>query len=155
MKSRPLGIAALSLLLFLNAAFYGFLAVLSLVDFGALTSVLRALSPGGVGPAEMHLALGKFLTVYYGVFALFTWTLAWGFWRLRNWTRLVALALMGLSLAFLPIELLRPTRSLNGVTIASALVRVGVTVMLGYYLLSAKVREAFHRSASRSAHPAE
>ena len=143
MKARPVGITVLSLLLFLNAGFYGLLAVLSVTSVGALTTVLTALSPGGVGPAAPHLAMGKFLPGYYGASTILTGTLALSFWKLQNWGRLVSLALMGISLAFLPIEVLHADQNPNGAMIASALVRVGVTVLIGWYLLSDKVRRAF------------
>ena len=155
MKSRPVGITVLSLLLFLNAGFYALLAVLSVIRFGALTIVLTALSPGGVGPAAPHLAMGKFLPAYYGVSTLLTGALALGFWKLQNWSRLVSLALMGISLAFLPIEFLHASQSPSGAMIGSALVRVGVTVLIGWYLLSTKVRQAFRPTEATAGPQAE
>ena len=145
MSSRPVGITIISVLLLLNVAFYVVLAVLSIVNHDALASLLWAISPGGAGPAAVHLSMGRFELVYYCAMILLTSALAMGFWKLWNWTRIVILVLIGINLigvAAAPLVMAR-----GGMASAAPLVRIVVSVLIsllvGWYLLSAKVRAAF------------
>ena len=153
MSSRPAGINVLAVLLFLNLAAYATLAVLSLVNRNALAAVLQGLSPRGAGPAAAHLSMGSFVAVYYAAMVLVTGALAWGFRKLWNWKRMVALALIGASLIGAAAETFSLVRSGNGAVSASSLARVAVSVLIavlvGWYLLSAKVPAAFRPSATR------
>jgi hypothetical protein len=153
MKSRPWPISIFSLLLFFNAAFYAVLAALSLVNRPALAAVLQALSPGGAGPADVHLAMGKFLPFYYVTFTFVTVGIGMGFWRLWNWARVVVLGLIGLSLAMAVPEALNLIRSGGVGGTALFLLRIGVGVLIGWYLLSSKVRSAFRSPAASVAIP--
>lgn len=150
MSSRPVGITAV--LLFLNVAASAALGVLSLVNKDALAAVLEGLSPGGAGLAAVHLSMGRFVTVYYGAMVLATGALAWGFWKLWNWTRMVALALIGASVIGAAAETFSLVRSGSGATSAVSLARVAasilIPVLIGWYLSSAKVRAAFRPSAT-------
>ncbi len=152
MRSRPLGITILSVLLFLNSAGYAVLCMLSIVNRRVLAAVLQGLSPGGAGPAAMQLSMGRSLTVYYIVLLAITGALAMGFWRLLNWARMVALALIGVSLIAAAIELFSLVRSPSGsaslVVVARVAVSVLISVLIGWYLVSAKVRAAFRPSAT-------
>ena len=153
MSSRPVSITIISVLWFLDAAFYSVLAVLSIVNHDALAALLSALSPGGAGPAVVHLAMGRFEPVYYVAMTLITGALAWGFWKLSNWSRIVALVLIGANLAGASIAPFIMAQNESSALNASSLVRVAVSVLIGllvgWYLLSAKVRAAFRKSAER------
>jgi hypothetical protein len=152
MSSRPVGISVLAVLLFLNVAAYAALAVLSLVNSNALAAVLRGLSPGGAGPAAAHLSMGRFVAVYYSAMVLVTGALAWGFWKLWNWARMVALALIGASLIGAAVETFSLVRDGSGAASAVSLARVAasllISALIGWYLCSAKVRAAFRPSAN-------
>src|ERR1700680_1879488 len=130
MRSRPVGITVLAVLTFLNVAAYAALAVLSLVNREALAAVLQGLSPGGAGPAAAHLSMGRFVTVYYAAMALITGALAWGFWKLWNWTRIVALTLICASLIGAAAETVSLVRSGNGAASAVFLARGVVSVLI-------------------------
>lgn len=151
MTARPRGITVFSVLLFVNMTAYAVLAVLSIVNRDALVAVLRALSPGGAGPASVHLSMGRLLPVYYAAFVLITGALAMGFWRLWNWTRIIVLALIAVSLIGGVVETVNAVRS--GSAGAVFLVRVTasvlISVLIAWYLLSTKVRTAFRSSATR------
>ena len=153
MSSRPVSITIISVLWFLDAAFYAVLAVLSIFNHDALAALLGAISPGGAGPAAVHLAMGRLEPVYYVAMTLITGALAWGFWNLWNWSRIVALVLIGVNLAGASIAPFIMAQSESSVLNAASLVRVAVSVLIGllvgWYLLSAKVRAAFRKSAER------
>jgi hypothetical protein len=153
MRSRPLGITILAVLSFLNMALYAPLAGLSIVNRDALAAVLRAMSPGGAGPAAVQLTMGKFLPVYYVAFLLLIGALGLGFWKLWNWTRLVALMLIAVSLCGAAAQVFDMIQSGTAPAGAAFWLRIAssvlISVLIGWYLLTAKVREAFSHSANK------
>jgi len=151
MKPRPLGITILSVLLFLNSAFYVVLAALSVVNHNALAALLWAISPGGAGPAVAHLSMGRtFEPVYYCAMISFTGLLAWGFWKLWNWTRVVSLVLIAVNLLGTAVAPFIMARGGSGAAGVAPMVRIIIStlisLLIGWYLLSAKVRAAFRAS---------
>jgi len=144
MRTRPVGVTILAMLLALNAVFYVVIAAVALFNRDALRSMLHTLSPSGMGPESAHLAMGGMLPVYYTLMAGATAVLATGFWKLWNWARVVVLALIGLSLLAMVVELrllfVAPTTS----AFAMAAFRLGLMAFFGWYLLYRPVRDAFH-----------
>jgi hypothetical protein len=152
MKTRPLGVTILAVLAFLNMAVYIVFAVLSIVSMDRLAAILQALSPGGAGPAAMQMSMQRFLPVYYVVFMLITGALGLGFWKLWNWARIVSLLLIGVSLIAAVWETFSDVHGGNVAGGAVYWVRIGVSVLIsvliGWYLMSAKVRAAFGARAT-------
>lgn len=143
MRIRPIGITIFAALFAINIAFYVVLATLAVFNRSALIGLLHALSPSGVGPAPLHTAMGRLLPVYYAAMAAVTVALAMGFWRLWNWTRIVVLAMIAISLVLMvkevPLLVTAPTPG----AIALTLVRVALSLLVGWYLFSRPVRHAF------------
>ena len=149
MKPRPLGITIMAVLLFVNVATYAVLAALSLLNTQALTAILRVLSPGGSGPAGVHLGMGKFLPVYYVFSMVLVGWVAMGFWKLWNWSRILVLAMIGLSLVFLLGTEIAVASSGSAAAITLFLVRLGLCLLVGWYLLSRNIRNAFRPNGDR------
>jgi hypothetical protein len=151
MTTRPFGITILAILLAVNTAFYVVLAALALFSSHALQSMLHTLSPSGIGPENMHMAMGRLLPLYYLLMAGATVALAIGFWKLWNGARIVVLALMALSLvgaaAQMRLLLAAPTTT----AIVLIVLRLGLIFLLGWYLLRGSVREAFRRRGGATA----
>lgn len=142
---RPVGITILALLSFINVATYGALLALAVFDPPALASVLKGLSPGGAGP-EMQLKMGTWLPLYYATGMLATLLVGLGFWKLWNWTRLVVLAMIGVSAVTLfSVEAASLWRTHSGSGLALWLFRLGLCAFFAWYLTSRKVRGAFRR----------
>jgi hypothetical protein len=145
MSRRPLGITIGAILFATNAAYYVGFAALAILNRDALRSVLRALSPSGMGPEAAHMAMGHLLPLYYVLMSGLTVTLAIGFWKLWNWSRMVVLALLGLSLLSLLAEvrplIAGPTTSAIGLTV----LRLGLIALVDWYLLRESVRDAFRQ----------
>jgi len=150
-KRRPLGITILAVLSGVGVAQYAVLAALAVFDRAALDGLLRALSPSGAGPEALHSAMGRWLPFYYLAMTGLSAAMALGFWRLWNWVRLVILTMMAVSLMLMLGELpglfAAPTANAIGLT----LLRVGLCVLWGWYLLRRPVREAFRPTLSWSA----
>jgi len=143
MSRRPLGITVGAIVFAANAAYCVGFAALAIFNRDSLRSVLGALSPSGMGPEAAHMAMGRLLPLYYALLAGLTVALAIGFWKLWNWSRIVVLALLGLSLLSLIAEvrplIAGPTRS----AIALTVWRLGLIAFVGWYLLRTSVRDAF------------
>jgi hypothetical protein len=149
MRRRPLGITIFALLGFLQVAIYATLAALAVVNREALAALLHSLSPGGSGPEKIHLAMGKLLPVYYATMMLLCLPWAIGFWRLWNWTRRVSVALIALSFIVL-LATANPAALRDGGAGAIALyiLRLGLCLGFGWYLMSGKVSAAFRRNSA-------
>ena len=149
MRIRPIGITIFAALFAINIAFYVVLATLAVFNRSALIGLLHALSPSGVGPAPLHTAMGRLLPVYYAAMAAVTGALAMGFWRLWNWTRIVVLAMIAISLVLMvkevPLLVTAPTPG----AIALTLVRVVLSLLVGWYLFSRPVRHAFRHAQEK------
>ncbi len=65
MNRRPVGITIGAILFAANAAYCVGFAALAILNRDALHSVLRALSPSGIGPEGAHMAMGRLLPMYY------------------------------------------------------------------------------------------
>ena len=144
MRTRPVGVTILAVLLAVNAVFYVVIAAVALFNRDALRYMLHTLSPSGMGPESMHLAMGGMLPLYYGLMAGATALLATGFWKLWNWARVVVLALIGVSFLAMVVELrllfAAPTTS----AFATTAFRLGLMAFCAWYLLHGPVRDAFH-----------
>ncbi len=143
MRKRPLGITILAVLSGVGVAQYAVLAALAVFDRATLDGLLRAMSPSGAGPEQLHNAMGAWLPVYYLAMTGLSGVMTLGFWRLWNWVRMVILAMMAISVVLmlgeLPGLLAAPTANAIGLT----LLRLGLCVLWAWYLLRRPVREAF------------
>jgi hypothetical protein len=143
MKKRPWGVTILSCIAFFNVAFYLVLAVRGMMNVENLRSTIEGMSAGGTGPMLL-LRLGPLLPFYFLLMAILLGALGWGLWTLKNWARLIVLALIGLSLVGAAVEIIHgwPTSDAKG--IAVALVRVVIALLTFWYLCLGPVRAAFH-----------
>jgi hypothetical protein len=152
MKTRPVGITVLSISSWVGVAWMALLTGLSVWRPETHAALLRSLSPGGSGPADVHLGMGRLLPLYYLAMTAASAALALALWRLRNWARLVVLATVGLSLVGLIASTTRLGRGASAGAWALFLVRIGLCFWVGSYLMSRRVRAAF-RTARPSPAP--
>ncbi|MGB0037095.1 MAG: hypothetical protein WBP79_16635 [Candidatus Acidiferrales bacterium] len=145
MRPRPLGVTVLSALLFFNVATYVVLIVMSIRYPSQLRVLLEGMAPGGgAGPAPL-LKLGAMLPVYFLGMAIVAGLMGRGLLQLKNWARLVLLALAALTIIATVVETVRGTSGMTASTLVLTLLRLGIVVLVAWYLNSAKVREAFGR----------
>lgn len=146
MRTRPIGITILALLFALNVAVYVVFTALALFNHGALVALLHRLSPSGAGPEGIHTAMGRLQPLYYSAMAALTGAMAVGFWRLHNWTRIVMLGMIALSLVLMFGQVRPVLAAPTAGAIILTLVRVALSVFWIWYLLRRPVRDAFHRA---------
>ena len=148
MRTRPIGITILALLFGVNVVAYVVLAALAVFDHSALVAVLHALSPSGAGPETIHSSMGRLQPLYYSAMAVLTGAMGVGFWRLRNWARIVLLGMIALSLV-LGLGQVRPLMAApTPGAIVLTLVRMALSVLGVWYLLRRPVRDAFRRDVA-------
>lgn len=151
MKTRPIGITILAILLWLNTGSYLVLAGLAIVRRSSLLRLLHALSSSGAGPEAIHTTMGDLLPLYYGIMAGVTFAMAIGFWKLWNWVRVMMLGIIVLSLVPMVTEVRLLFDAPAAGAISLTLVRVALSVLWLWYLLRRPVRDAFHRLPAKAA----
>jgi hypothetical protein len=149
MNNRPIGITILAVLGFISVAFYFVMTVLALVSRDQAANVLSAMTAGGAGPAPLQ-TLGAVLPFYFLITGLITLAMSWGFWKLKNWARIIALVLIGISVVAGGVGIAATSHSTTAAT-GSALVRLLVALFIFCYLCTARVRAAFRAAAAPNA----
>lgn len=145
MRPRPLGVTILAALLFFNVATYVVLIVMSIKYLDQLRALLEGMTSGGsAGPAPL-LKLGAMLPVYFLGMAIVAGLMGRGLLQLKNWARLVLLALAALTIIATVVETVRGISGMTASAFVFTLLRLGIVVLVAWYLNSAKVREAFGR----------
>ncbi|MFN2502449.1 MAG: hypothetical protein ABR530_10620 [Pyrinomonadaceae bacterium] len=147
---RPLGITILAGLNFIGAAFEAVLFILAVAAPETLRSLISALSPQGAGPDEI-LNLGPMLAVYFAVMAIVTGLIGYGLWTLRNWARIITMIIAGLSLVGMVVSLVQVGGAINLTTIILGLVRIGLCVLILWYLWKPDIRDAFRKRGAINA----
>lgn len=151
MRPRPIGITIMAVLFAMNSAFYLMLVVLAVFNRHALQAVLHTLSPSGAGPEPVHTTMGRLLPLYYMLMAGVTTGLAIGFWKLWNWARIVVLAMTAVSLVFMASKVGLLLSAPTTAAIALTALRLGLCVLVGWYLLYRPVRDAFRQQRGKVA----
>lgn len=146
MKTRPVGVTILVVLDCFGVAFYAAMAVFALVDQGRTADFLNGMSGGGTGPSPL-LRMGAFLPYYFLLMAIFTTILAWGLWKLKNWTRIIVLALIALSIVGGAAGMIMGSGQATTAGQVAAGLRIALAILIFWYLSSATVRAAFRPEA--------
>lgn len=145
-SKRPWGVALLVILLFIAVVSYVILGILAIAAPGTLRTVLVGLSPQGSGP-EMLLNLGPVLGVYFVVMAVVVGLVGYGLWTLRNWARIIVMVITALSLLATVAGLVQVLSEINLSTALLGLFRLGLSVLVLWYLWTTNVRVAFRRGS--------
>src|SRR5262245_56665514 len=142
LAKRPWGVSLMAVLYFVGAGFYVALLGLAIAAPETLRSLLRTLSPQGSGPAFL-LNLGPMLGLYFTVMVAVTGLLGYGMWTLRNWARLVTAIMTAVSLIVGVFFLARIVSHINLSTLLLDLLRIGLCLLVLWYLWRPSVRAAF------------
>lgn len=146
---RPLGVIILAVLSLIGATFEAVLFVLAIAAPATLRSLLIGLSPQGSGPDAL-LDLGTMLAIYFGVMAVLTGLIGYGLWTLRNWARVITMVIAAISLVGTLVSLVQVGSEIDFSTILLGLVRLGLCLLVLWYLWKLDVRDAFRKRATLS-----
>ena len=140
--ARPVGVSILAVLYSLGVASYSILLILSLASPHALSDLLTSISPGDSGPA-MLLSMGRGIFVYFSVMITVVGAVAWGMWTLRNWARWFTIVITAISLVATLVGLASLAGNFTVPGALLLLVRIGLCVLVLWYLFKPGVRSAF------------
>jgi hypothetical protein len=140
--ARPIGVSVLAVLYFIAVAFYAVMLAMFIGSPGTLTAVLNSISPEGVGPS-MLLTMGRALTIYFAIMIVVIGAVAWGMWTLKNWARWFTILITAISLGVTVVGVSSLMSSFTIVGLCVELVRIGLCVVILWYLFTPTVRAAF------------
>jgi len=144
---RPIGVSILAVLYFFAVASYLLLLILSFASPQTLSDLLTSISPGDAGPS-MLLNMGRGISVYFAVMVVVIGGVAWGMWMLRNWSRWFTIVITAISLGATVVGLASLAGNFTVLGATLQLVRIGLCVLILWYLFTPGVRDAFIRRQS-------
>jgi hypothetical protein len=136
---RPTGVTILAVLYILGAAGLGLCGVLFFVG----GSMLSNLAQGG-GPGSALFAMGGAVVgAFFLVFALLDLVLGIGFLKLQNWSRVVAIVLIGIGVLFglLGLATMMLHLVLFGLMFRAVVLAIQIWILV--YLFKPHVKQAF------------
>src|SRR6478672_7981726 len=139
---RPFGVSVLAVLYFIAVAFYALLLAMFVGSPQTLTGLLTSASPEGVGPS-MLLSMGRAIIFYFAVMIIVVGAVAWGMWTLRNWSRWFTIVITAISLAITLVGVTSLATSFSIVGLFLEIVRIGLCLVILWYLFTPTVRAAF------------
>jgi len=144
---RPIGVSILAVLYFFAVASYLLLLILSFASPQTLSDLLTSISPGDAGPSVL-LNMGRGISVYFAVMVIVIGAVAWGMWMLRNWSRWFTIVITAISLGATVVGLASLAGNFTVLGGLLQLVRIGLCVLILWYLFTPGVRGAFIRRQS-------
>jgi len=141
---RPWGVTLLAVLSFISVGTYLVLTVLAIAAPETLRSLLEGVSPQGSGPAVL-LEMGRVLGIYFAVMAILAGLFGYGLWTLRNWAHLVTIVIAVFSLIGTIVGLAQVASDINISTLLVGFLRIGLSVLVLWYLWTLGVRAAFRK----------
>lgn len=139
---RPTGVAVLAVFDFIGAACLLLVGIALIVGVGFVGLATRE-----PGPAALIAGIGAFSGITVLIIAAVAALLGWGLWTLKNWARVVSIVLSALG----------AVGSVMGVVFMTgmhygpfgwgwSLIRLGLNVLIVWYLLQPHVKQAFRAS---------
>lgn len=141
------GVSLMSVLYFVSAGVYIVLVLLAIGSRETLRALLNGLSPQDLGPAPVLLKLEPMLWLYFAIMAVVVTFLGYGMWTLRNWARVVTIMITAVSLVYAVVSLAQIASHINPSTLVLSLVRIGLCLLVLWYLWRPDVRAAFRKPA--------
>ncbi|HZQ92109.1 MAG TPA: hypothetical protein VFA60_09980 [Terriglobales bacterium] len=133
--NRPLGITLLAVLNFASAAVQ--------IAAGVLVFTGRVSNAITVGTGLDWFLHGPLAGLAVLLLALIQLLIGIGLWRLRNWARRLLVVILGLNCAGLVVALFAAGRLHDSVALIAVALRLAISALLLWYLLSPPVARAF------------
>jgi uncharacterized membrane protein (DUF2068 family) len=132
---RPLGVTLIAIWLWIRCAL-GILLGLGFLFVGGLAGKLSSTVSSGTALPHFLLGLGAFLGIAVGGLSILTAAAGLGVWLMKNWGRILAIALAALSLLFSFRVLFHPH-------IGFSLAKLVIDVCIIGYLMMPEVKAKF------------
>lgn len=149
---RPVGVTILAILDFLSGLGCILGGIMMIAGGGLAASFMsQAQAQGSASGAGFMAGLGALAGVFFLVCAAVYILLGIGLWKLKNWARMITVALLAIGAVFQVIGLVVVFMHFNIVALVFDAVILAVEVLILWYLLTANVRAAFTGSQARAA----
>ncbi|ABF40158.1 hypothetical protein Acid345_1155 [Candidatus Koribacter versatilis Ellin345] len=144
--NRPTGVTVLAILLFIGTAFCALIAVACFVGGAFIGSFIGAAakqSGAGAAGAGIGAAIGAVVGVVFIFIGALNAVCGFGLWGLKEWGRMLTIILTGIGLVFAVLGLFVSMLHFNLITMFLTLVRMGIAVLVIWYLMQPHVKAAF------------
>jgi len=141
---RPTGVVLIAIYHFLAALMLALVGV-SLFAGGTIFSALVGGPNSGVF-AGLGLLVGVVGGIFFLGFALVYAVAAWGIWTMREWGRILWIVMAVISLFFALPRLFLMAMSMNLLLGGYRVLRLGIGVLIIWYLMQPQIKAAFHSS---------
>lgn len=144
MHLRPTGVVLIAVYHFLAALMLALVGI-SLFAGGTIFSAMMGGANSGVF-AGLGLLVGVAGGIFFLVFALVYAAAAWGIWTMREWRRILSIVMAVISLFFSLPGLFLMAMSMNLFLGGYRVLRLGISVLIIWYLMQPQVKAAFRSS---------
>jgi hypothetical protein len=141
---RPTGVVLIAVYHFLAALMLALVGI-SLFAGGTIFSAMMGGANSGVF-AGLGLLVGVAGGIFFLVFALVYAAAAWGIWTMREWRRILSIVMAVISLFFSLPGLFLMAMSMNLFLGGYRVLRLGISVLIIWYLMQPQVKAAFRSS---------
>lgn len=143
---RPMGVVLIAVYHAVSALFLLMVAIVLAVGGTLLGAMLTAGHNGLFG--GLGMAIGVLGAVFFFIYALIAAIAAYGIWGLREWGRIMSIALAVISLLFSLPGLLMMGVHLHLFLGAYRLFRIAISGMIIWYLVQPDIKGVFQRTTS-------
>jgi hypothetical protein len=145
---RPVGVTILAVLYFIGAACSAIAGILIIVGGSALSGALgSSSSPAAVGGTLLAMG-GAVVAVICLVLAALYFVLGYGFIKLQNWVRILAIICTGIFILVELFGLVSIAAHMGMFQVVFQIVTLAVAIWVLVYLFKSNVKQAFGASAS-------
>lgn len=140
---RPVGVTILAVLYFIGAAFAALGGIIFILGGSMLSGILgRSSSPAAAGTSLLALG-GAVIGVICLVVAALDFALGYGFIKLQNWARILAIVFTGISVVFGLVGLVSILTHLAMFQMVFQVFILAIEIWILVYLFKPHVKQAF------------
>jgi hypothetical protein len=153
--NRPTGVTVLAILAFLGTALLCLLAVGSFLGGAFIGTILGSAaqhSGSGMAGAGLGAAIGAAIGVVFLIMAGLDAVCGYGLWNLKEWGRMLTIVLSAIGVVFAGFSLLGSMLHFHIIAIFFTLVRIGIGVLVIWYLSQPQVKAVFSTPQLSPAH---
>lgn len=144
---RPIGVTILAVCYVLFTLFAATLGLASILGAGFIAQIIAENEDVGSLGSAAATTVGVFLAVFFLGLAVLFASIAYGMWNLRNWARITAIVLSVIGAVFAGLAFLTSVMMLRPFRLLTSGVRLGINLLILWYLNQPHVKQAFTAAA--------